>query len=878
MQYLTFSDPIPTEYEVAILVPKLIKKDIERHYIEPYLSDIRDKVIAYSLEKTGKKTSVAYQKEYLEELLPTLQDLGVKYLVVGDGDYFKTITRQTTVENHAGYVLDGVGDFKVVYIPNFQQMFHNPDGVKVKLNQGFYALRTHMDGTYSDPGQGVIHKASYPTELVDIKATLQDLLDNYKVLTCDIEGFALKHYNAGIGTIAFGTSKHTGVAFPVDYEPFREKSPEGHWGQQTVNQERRDLLRWFFEEAARLDIKFVYHNITYDVYVLVYQLFMEGLLDTKGLLYGMEILLKNWEDTKLITYLATNTMAGNKLGLKHQSQEFTGDYAVEEIADIRKIPLDTLLQYNLIDCLATWFVLEKHYDTMVADGQEDFYDDILRPAVPDIIQMQLTGLPLDMDEVLKVEVELQKDASDAIDVMLNTTVVQSYIYELKLKYVDKRNASLKKKRISIHDAEVDENVDFNPNSAPQLQELLYSEDFLDLPILDYTDSKLPATGKDTLEKLINHTGDDAIKEFLQALIDYKAVAIILSTFIPAFKRAPMAEDGNYYLHGFFNLGGTVSCRLSSNGPNLQNLPATQSKYAKTIKRCFKAFGDWLFAGLDFNALEDRISALTTKDPMKLKVYTDGFDGHCLRALFYFRDRISHPIDETDPKSVNSIKKLYPELRQLSKTPTFALTYQGTYITLMNNNGFSEELAKQIEKAYHDLYSVSDKWVADQLKQAGKDGYVTVAFGLRLRTPLLRQTILGTKKTPFEAEAEGRSAGNALGQSWCLLNTRAASEFMAQVRMGKFREDIKPCAQIHDASYYIIRNDVEVIAYVNELLVRAVGWQHHPAIAHPDVKLEGELSIFWPSWADELVIPNGATEEQIVALAEEHMNPPEKKAA
>jgi len=874
MHYLTFVEPMPTEYEVAILVPRLVRHEIERHYL-PYVSDIADKVIAYSLDKTGKKTSVAHQKEYLEELLPTLMDLGVKYLIVCDGDYFKTITRQSTVDNHAGYVLDGVGDFKVIYCPNFQQIFYDPDKVKVKITQAFYALRTHMDGTYTDPGQGVIHKASYPTELEDIRGWLQHLLDNHKVLTCDIEGFALKHYDAGIATITFCWTKHEGIAFPVDYEPFGERSPEGFYGQQTVNQERRDLLRWFFEEAARRDIKFVYHNITYDVYVLVYQLFMEGLLDTAGLLYGLEVLLKNWEDTKLITYLATNTMAGNKLGLKHQSQEFTGDYAVEEIADVRKIPLDKLLEYNLIDGLATWFVLEKHWQTMIDDGQEEFYDDILRPAVPDIIQMQLTGLPLDMDEVLRAEKILEKDAQDAIDVMMQTSVVQSYIYELKLKYVDKRNHKLKKKRITLNDPEVDENVDFNPNSAPQLQELLYDEDFLDLPVLDYTDSKLPATGKDTLEKLINHTGDPAIKEFLQALIDYKAVAIILSTFIPAFKRAPMAEDGHYYLCGFFNLGGTVSCRLSSNGPNLQNLPATGSRYAKLIKKCFRAFDDWLFGGLDFNALEDRISALTTKDPMKLKVYTDGFDGHCLRALFYFGNRITHPIDPTDPKSVNSIKKLYPELRQLSKTPTFALTYQGTYITLMNNNGFSEELAKQIEKAYHELYKVSDDWVADQLKQAGKDGFVTVAFGLKLRTPLLRQTILGTRKTPFEAEAEGRSAGNALGQSWCLLNTRAASEFMAQVRMGKFRLDIKPCAQIHDASYYIIRNDAEVIAYVNELLVRAVGWQHHPAITHPDVKLEGELSIFWPTWADELVIPNGATEDEIVALAEAHMNPKEK---
>src|SRR5699024_276600 len=70
-------------------------------------------------------------------------------------------------------------------------------------------------------------------------------------------------------------------------------------------------------------------------------------------------------------------------------------------------------------------------------------------------------------------------------------------------------------------------------------------------------------------------------------------------------------------------------------PNLQQLPATGTKYAKLIKKCFKAPTGWLFCGLDFASLEDRISALTTKDPNKLAVYIHGYDGHCLRAYSYW---------------------------------------------------------------------------------------------------------------------------------------------------------------------------------------------------------------------------------------------------
>jgi DNA polymerase-1 len=225
------------------------------------------------------------------------------------------------------------------------------------------------------------------------------------------------------------------------------------------------------------------------------------------------------------------------------------------------------------------------------------------------------------------------------------------------------------------------------------------------------------------------------------------------------------------------------------------------------------------------------------------------------------------IDSTSVESINSIQKKYEKLRQDSKPPTFALTYQGTYLTLMKNCGFSKEEAIKIENSFKKLYKVSIDWVAKKLDQACIDGYVTVAFGLRVRTPLLAQVIRGNGKTPHEAEAEGRSAGNALGQSWCLLNSRAWVEFMCKVRKSEYRLDIRPCAQIHDAGYALVRDDIRVISYVNEHLVKAIEWQDHPDIAHDQVKLGGKLSIFWPTWAKEIVIPNGTTEYQLPEIIE-----------
>lgn len=189
---------------------------------------------------------------------------------------------------------------------------------------------------------------------------------------------------------------------------------------------------------------------------------------------------------------------------------------------------------------------------------------------------------------------------------------------------------------------------------------------------------------------------------------------------------------------------------------------------------------------------------------------------------------------------------------------------------MTNFGFSEEKAKMIESRYHELYKVSDDWIAAKLQEATKTGYVTAAFGLRVRTPLLKQVILGTRKTPYEAAAEGRTAGNALGQSWCLLNSRAGVELNDKVRKSKYRLDIRPCAQIHDAQYHMIKDDLDTFMFYNEHVVKAANWQNHPDIWHDEVKLGGDAFICYPNWSYELTISNGADEEEIRTKISEHV--------
>ena len=239
--------------------------------------------------------------------------------------------------------------------------------------------------------------------------------------------------------------------------------------------------------------------------------------------------------------------------------------------------------------------------------------------------------------------------------------------------------------------------------------------------------------------------------------------------------------------------------------------------------------------------------------MKLKVYTDGFDGHCLRAFSYFGDQMTGISNDVD--SINSIADIYPDLRQQSKAPTFLLTYGGTHHGLVANIGMDLDEALQVETKYHELYVVSDEWVKSKIDQATIDGYITVAFGLRVRTPILGKSILNTKSTPYEAQAEGRTAGNALGQSYGLLNNRAGIEFQERTLASDYSLDILPIAHIHDAQYFIIRDDVAVVKWFNDNLVECMEWQELPEIQHDEVKLGGDMEIFHPSWADMFKLSN-----------------------
>lgn len=558
-------------YSIAVLIKSTSfnKRELELNYINPLVSRgiAEDSLIAFDLQyNEDGKAPVKFIKEYLDELLPVLESLAVKYLYVPDSNYFKVLTGQTKAEPHFGYVLPckikGYEHMNVVLGINYQTLIYNPD-LQAKLNMSLDTLSAQVAGTYQALGSGIIHSAWYPEGTQEIREALESL-HQYPSLCADIEGFSLRFNEAEIGTIAFAWDEHNGIAFACDYHQSTFDERDRFY---LPNPEVRALLREFFLTYKG---EVTWHNSPYDVKAIIYSLWMDSLMDRKGMLTGLDVMTRNMHDTKVIAYLATNSTAGNSLGLKSLAHEFAGNWAVEEIKDIRKVPLPKLLQYNLVDALSTQYVKKKYWPMMVQDNQLELYQSLMMPSQKLIMQMELVGMPLSKTKVQEVKSKLQAIQATHLDVIQNSPVIKLMNLllteaEWEDDYQSRKAKAKNPHKILPKDRSSYPEKMFNPNSGPQLQRLLYEQ--MALPVLDRTETKQPATGADTIEKLIHHTQEPVYKAILEALIGYGKVSKILSTFIPAFEQALEKGTGDIvWLHGNFNLGGTVSGRLSSSDP------------------------------------------------------------------------------------------------------------------------------------------------------------------------------------------------------------------------------------------------------------------------------------------------------------------------
>lgn len=481
-----------TETKIIILIKELSwnLKEIHETYVVP-LVDLGipiEEIAVMSLEyHENNKCPAAFQKQNLDAMLSQLDWLHAEILLVADPNYFKTLTKRRKVDTSYGYACpceyQGYEKYTAILSVNYSALFYNPKLIS-RITQSLEAVHDLIQGQYANPGDGIIHSEYYPGTLRAIAAALEKL-HRYPSLTCDIETFSLQLNKAGIGTIAFAWNQHEGIAFNIKHLFICDVVPA----------EVFTLLKLFFRTYEGT---LIYHGGTFDIKILIYELFMAHPLDTEGMLEGLEVMTKKIHCTKLISYLATNTTAGNKLSLKQTAQEFAGDYGQDDIKDITLIEHKDLLRYNLIDCLSTWYTYNKNYPIMIDDGQEEIYREIFLPSMKVIIQMELVGMPIDMDQVIQAEDTLKFQKEEYLWNIKQSPLIWHFDNILRTEALIDKNAKLKKKVMYERDF-ID--VAYNPASNNQTRHLLH--DIWGFDVIDTTDNNAPCVGSATLKKHLN---------------------------------------------------------------------------------------------------------------------------------------------------------------------------------------------------------------------------------------------------------------------------------------------------------------------------------------------------------------------------------------
>lgn len=241
-------------------------------------------------------------------------------------------------------------------------------------------------------------------------------------------------------------------------------------------------------------------------------------------------------------------------------------------------------------------------------------------------------------------------------------------------------------------------VDFNINSPKQLATILF--DNLRLPDKN---NKKHSTAVDVLESL---RGEHPI---IDEILRYRTISKLYSTYIEGMRQY-IRSDGK--IHTIFNQTTAVTGRLSSNEPNLQNIPV-RTEEGKELRKMFVASAGCELISADYSQIELRLLAHYSGDPVLVNAYNHGLDIHRATASQIF----GVPLDEVTP-----------EMRRSAKAVNFGIIYGISPYGLAHNLGIPQSVARDYIEKYFQMYPTIKDFLDSSVEMYKQRGYVSTLFG------------------------------------------------------------------------------------------------------------------------------------------------------
>ena len=453
------------------------------------------------------------------------------------------------------------------------------------------------------------------------------------------------------------TAELVGIAFSWKegtgyYLPF----PEDRLACET----KLAYLKPFFENSK---IEKVGHNLKYDIKVLQQ--------------YGLEVQEPIF-DTMIAHYLINPDMRHNMdvlaetyLGYKPQPiSELIGKKGIYQ-GSMRHVPLEKQKEYAVEDADITLQLKNRFTKELATQEVVDLFHKIELPLVRVLASMESAGIRIDVDYLNELAKQFKEE----------TLVLEERIYEQA-------------------------GVRFNLASPKQLGPILFDK----LKLVDKP--KKTKTGQySTAEDVLSYLAKD--HTIISDILEWRSIIKLSNTYIEALPQ--QVNPNSNRVHTIYNQAVAATGRLSSNHPNLQNIPI-RTKRGRSVRKAFvPCDDDHVLLAADYSQIELRVIASLSGDTEMQEAFTKGEDIHASTAAKVFNV---------------SLDEVTREQRGQAKTVNFGIIYGVSAFGLSNQTNLSRRESKALIDAYYETYPQLKAYMHQQVDFARENGYVETVLGRR----------------------------------------------------------------------------------------------------------------------------------------------------
>ena len=456
----------------------------------------------------------------------------------------------------------------------------------------------------------------------------------------------------------------------------------------------KEMLQVFQPVFSNKSIEKVAQNIKYDLMVMLkYGIELDGpLFDTMLAHYLLEPDQRHGMDALSEKYLNYKPMSIESLiGKKGKNQ-----------LSFESVDLDKATEYAAEDADITLQLREVLAPQLVESELQKLFEEVEIPLVKVLAAMEMEGVRVDRPFLDNYSDELGQ----------NLDRLEKEIHELS-------------------------SSNFNISSPKQLGEVLFDVLKLD-PKAKKTRTGQYKTDEDTLRKLADS------HEMVQKVLDYRQVQKLKSTYVDALPK--LIKDSTGRVHTSFAQAVAATGRLSSNNPNLQNIPIRTDMGREVRKAFVPRDEDHILIAADYSQIELRVVASVAEDAGMMEAFHAGIDIHAATAAKVFGV---------------AVEEVTKEQRYRAKSVNFGLIYGQGAFGLAQNLGISRTEAKELIDAYFEQFPGIRSYMDNTIDFCRQHGYVKTILGRRRYIPDINsnnRTVVGfAERNAINAPIQGSAA-------------------------------------------------------------------------------------------------------------------------